>query len=325
MRICVNLFALLLAASAAAWSGDIYQSNSIWMTLEQIDQLPAEGYALKVVEQTDARRVMEGYQDGSPAVTIIREREGGLTVETQKMPAEDSQTVRTYRDTMLISESAVSPEGTELTEFEYDPSGELETVRTWRDDELEHEQLFFRSSDGSLRSVYRFADDQFLQMVTLRDRGFSVGTDERTVSESWDNDRYIREIFRGDELVFLREEGSEFLLERDYRADSSLEKHYEGDAVVFEKRSSGSRSTEIRYSYDEQRRLTAEDFTETTPQQQEVNRQYIYTYHREGWLEETRRYMNDELREVSLHDRDGSIIQREIYRGGRKLLTYTYD
>ncbi|GEM_PF-5903817 len=316
--------AVILAVSLPLWGETVYRSNSIWIQMEEIAEIPEEGHALKVDEQ---QRYAEGYLDGELVYTRKETLENDTRIIEEEDLAAERKIISEYLNGKLIRENVQTPRSEEEIFFTYAPDGELETVEIREGQQLSHEQLFFRYRDGSLRTVYRFLDDEMLQFLTLRDRAYTVGMGQREIRETWNEDFLKREVFHDEELVTEYEKRTEadkeIITEKNHRTGEFTRQVYEQDLLISETTERAGRKEERRYAYDPDG-LKIKETVEIVSGERKTVRETEFSYTEDGELAESRLKVNGELQEVSLFE-DGDIIEKTIYRGGRKLITHTYD
>lgn len=319
---------LFLCAAAAAFGHTWYYSNSIWMALEEAQEKPESGYALKQYARDGDFRLTEGYLDGELLMRRTQEQKGDQITVNEENFEQQTESKMVYRNGTLLSEVRTDGQSKETAKYFYSPSGELEQVTHQVDDQHPFDQYMVRFSDGALRTALRYRDDQLLQTLTLRQDGFSMGNDERMVRESWGDDHHIREIFSHGELTMKVEEHREnsrrTVTETVSRPRRVSTWEYQEEMLVSRSVETSSRKEEVFFTYDDFGRVSEETFRESSGSQRTVRRT-AFRYHEDGYLEETRITVDGELHEVTRFDAEGDPVLREIYRGGRVLVTYTYD
>ena len=315
---------LLILHSTMLFGFDYYRSNSIWMPLEQVGELPQQGYALELRSGEH-----KGYLDG----TLMFRRTEQLSPETLEITEEhlDTDTVHTrvYQRGKLIEEHRSVGTEEQRILYQYGSTGEIEEVLQYQDDSLDYLLLPFYNQDGALRSIYRFRHQQLLQRLHISEGGFSVGTDERMVREQREGSSMTREYITDGEVVFRMVEtrdGEHVKIEQT-RFNPYLKelREYQDDLLMLEKWITDGGTRETIYRYDGEHRLISE-MTETSLDGRRRQERILYTYDEHtGVLLEQMSEVNGELREIQFYREDGSRSAREVYRGGVKLLRYTYE
>ncbi len=323
------LVLLLIFSLSSIHAYQVYLSNSIWMALDRVEEIPETGYALKEYTRQGDFRLTEGFLDGDLSLRRSWEQGREHVTVTEENFISETWSRRTYRDSLLLTEEYHDRDGKETTRYMYNTAGELEQVSYWADEQLVYEQYLFRFRDGSLRTVFRYHGDTLLQSLVIGEREFSIGNEERMVKEIWEDDRHLREIYSRGEISLRYEE----IWENSHRtvretqfspAKSVVEKKYSGDLLVYRMRESGIRKELTEYQYDTTGRLLSETYTETSGQRR-LRRVTEYRYDELSVLFQSRISVNGELQEVITYDPSGAPVLRDIYRGGKVLFTYTYE
>ncbi len=316
------------AVSAAAFGHTWYYSNSIWMALEKAQQQPESGYSLKIYAEDGGFRLTEGFLDGDLQMRRTQEHKGDQITVNEENFEQQTASKLVYRNGILLSEVRTDGDSTETAKFYYSPSGELEQVTHQVNDQPPYDQYLVRFSDGALRTVFRYRDDQLLQTLTLRQDGFSMGNDDRMVRESWGDTHHMREIFSRGELTMKFEEHRDNLkrtvTETMFSPRRVSRWEYQEEMLVSRSVETAGRTEEMLFTYDDLGRVREETFIESSGTQRTVRRT-AFRYHENGNIAESRITVNGELHEVTSFNPDGDPVLREIYRGGRVLVTYTYE
>ncbi len=316
---------LLLFSTQIVFGYEYFQANSVWMPLEQVEALPQEGYALEVRD-----KVSRGYYDG---VLVYERSEEKLVSEveiTEKHLDTGEVTTRIYRDGRLVEERRSVEGGIhQYSGFSYAPGGELEEISHFEEDTLQYQQLMFYNRDGSLRSIYRFKHDTLLQVLSLEESGYTVGTDERLVREHRDENTMVREYISEGSVVYRLKETllgeTLVIVETRYNPYREQRQEYRNDLLMLHRNIRDGSIHEIRYGYDEFGRKIREQIKETQGSQTR-HREITYEYDKQtGALLQQKSMVDKELREIIFYQEDGAQSRREVYRGGMLLLRYDYE
>jgi hypothetical protein len=164
---------LLLLLFSSLLYAQTYRSNQLLQRLEELDSVPAQGYALDVNGDESTL-----YLDGRAVIAIAESNQGDERIIEQKELESGNTKTLVYRDGLLVQESLSSDGITEESIYTY-IRGHLAFCTIRRDGQTLDVIFFLRSADGNepvavkdndglrfMSSSYMFQSGELYQIIS---------------------------------------------------------------------------------------------------------------------------------------------------------------